>query len=297
MLGTRAKISVVVGLAFAALFLMLGIRELQRPSPAAAMTVPVAATPRPIATLALAARAIATGETITADLVRNGTGEPGLNPLTAAPAEAVGKVAIRPIAAGTPILRSAIGTEDKLAIRVPVGMRAMSIDTTAEIAVAGLVRPGDRVDVQVVYPGADAINGARGEGRSRATTLLQMVQVLAVGETVVGAPAADNGATTGGIAPPPPQARTVTLALTPAQVSTLSLAKNVGALFLSLRNPTDIDVAAAAPAAADPAPVRAAAGPTRRPARRAAAPAAPQAIELVVGDRRELIYSGSGAAQ
>src|SRR3546814_10336203 len=68
-----------------------------------------------------------------------------------------------------------------------------------------------------------------------------MVQVLAVGEVVVGTQQASgaNGGVEGALSSPPPPARTVTLALTPAQGSILSLAKNIGALTLSLRNPAD----------------------------------------------------------
>lgn len=231
-------------------------------------------------------------------------------------------MATRDIPANTLIPRTLLGREANLAIRVPVGMRAISIDTTAEIAVAGLVRPGDRVDVQVVYPGEDAIGGARGNGSSRARTLLQLVPILAVGELVVGTPpqptpASLSGMTTGGASAstPPPQppvqtARTVTLALTPAQVAELALARNVGALTLSLRNPDDreqVEVAqiasspiraaapAAVPAFASVSPVTVASAP--RPARQVPKPAAAparHAIELVVGGNREVIYSGSG---
>lgn len=290
----------VGGTLAAMLFLLLGLREVQRSS---AATVPAASSAvtrhRPQAViLAAAARAIRTGETITAAMIRNATADPARHPSTATPAELIGKVATRAIAEGTLIPRDAVGGEEKLAIRVPVGMRAISIDTTAEIAVAGLVRPGDRVDVQVVYPGADAISGARGAGRSRAQTLLQMVQVLAVGNAVLGAQAASG--TNGQMSAPPPPARTVTLALSPEQVSLLSLAKSTGALTLSLRNPVDsaqVTVAPAAsrgpdPAAPSPAePLRAAPTPVRA---RIAAPAR-QPIELVVGDRRETIYSGSNS--
>jgi pilus assembly protein CpaB len=295
-LGSKAKLTMAIGLAAACAFLMLGIREMRD---GAAMArhqgaAPVAAkAPTPSALLVLAARPIRIGETITAAMIRNASGDPARFPLAATAAEVVGRVATRDIPAKALIPRDAVGMESKLAIRVPMGMRAVSIDTTAEIAVAGLVRPGDRVDVQVVYPGADALSGARGTGRSRAQALLQMVQVLAVGEVVVGTPQE-------GAAPPPP-ARTVTLALTPDQVSTLSLAKSTGGLTLSLRNPADsAQVAVAVAASPLPEPVQPAAMPVAVAVPRVAAPViapkprpAPHAIELVVGDRRETIYSGS----
>lgn len=296
MLGAKAKITVTVGLLFAILFLALGFRELQRPH--RAVIAPTAPVPVPLAaSLAVAGRAIATGETITADVVRNGSGDPLSNPMTATPAEAIGKVAIKPIAAGSQILRSAIGAERKLAIRVPIGMRAISIDTTAEIAVAGLVRPGDRVDVQVVYPGADAINGARGAGQSRAKTLLQMVQVLAVGEVVVGTAAVDNNNSgsgdLSGLSAAPQPARTVTLALSPEQVSILSLAKSTGALYLSLRNPTDQDIIGPVASATAPRALSSTAKTAPRRVRHQPA----HAIELVVGGQRQVIYAPGSAAQ
>lgn len=296
-LGLKAKLTMAVGLTAASAFLMLGIREMRDGAAMARQqgAAPVAAkAPVPTALLVQAARPIRIGETITAAMVRNAVGDPARFPLAASAAEVVGKVATRDIAAKALIPRDAVGMESKLAIRVPMGMRAVSIDTTAEIAVAGLVRPGDRVDVQVVYPGADALSGARGTGRSRAQALLQMVQVLAVGDIVVGTPPQEGAA-------PPPPARTVTLALTPDQVSTLSLAKSTGGLTLSLRNPADsAQVAVAVAASSLPEPVQTVVAPMVMP--RAAAPVAiaapkprpaPHAIELVVGDRRETIYSGS----
>ncbi len=206
-LGLKARIMMGAGTLLALLFLLLGVRELRREG-AASHGMPRSAArlqqAAPVAVLAAASRPIRIGETITADMVRNAPADPGRHPTIAVAAELVGKVATRAIAAGELIPRDAVGGEAKLAIRVPVGMRAISIDTTAEIAVAGLVRPGDRVDVQVVYPGADAISGA---GRSRAQTLLQTVRVLAVGEAVPGTPPA-SGASSDLSAPSPP-ARTL----------------------------------------------------------------------------------------
>lgn len=320
-LGVKAKLTVGVGLAAAGIFGFLGVRDLARPTEAPARTVEKEASNAPLsATVVLAAttRVIRTGETITSDMIRNAVYDPGRFPGVATPAEVIGQVATRDIAPNTLIPRSALGRESKLAIRVPIGMRAFSIDTTAEIAVAGLVRPGDKVDVQVVYPGEDAISGSRGNGSSRANTLLQMVPVLAVGDVVIGTQPQQGGVSgavasaTGSSDSATQQqqsasttqaARTVTLALTPTQVAQLSLAKSVGALILSLRNPEDNDQVQVAQIASSPnrapvmaqAPVhQAVAAPDRR------APPAPRApasrpIELVVGGNREVIYSGSGA--
>lgn len=313
-LGWRARLTIGVGVVAAGGFALLGLRELGG-APRQEAQVPSAAQPTeaaPRALLAATARAIRTGETITADMIRSAPVDPARYPLVAAPVEVIGKVATRDIPAGALIPRDALDQETKLAIRVPLGMRAISIDTSAEIAVAGLLRPGDRVDVQVVYPGADANSGARGQGRSQAQTLLQMVQVLAVGDTVMGTVQANASGAAGqtsseqqqSAAAAPAVARTVTLALVPEQVSALSLAKSTGALYLSLRNPRDDaqpQVArlassgplpvTAAPAAMVPAPVmqqaRAAPPPAQRPR------TSGHAIDLVVGGNRQVIYSGS----
>ncbi|WP_313804454.1 Flp pilus assembly protein CpaB [Sphingobium sp.] len=294
-LGLKAKLTIAVGLTAASAFLAMGVREWRKASAATVKSRELPAqVAGPAAVLVQAARAIRTGETITAAMIRNAAGDPARFPHAATVAEVVGKVATRDIPMRALIARDAVGMESRLAIRVPMGMRAVSIDTTAEIAVAGLIRPGDRVDVQVVYPGADAISGARGAGRSRAQALLQMVQVLAVGEVVVGTRQASG--VDGALSSPPPPARTVTLALTPEQVSTLSLAKSTGALTLSLRNPADsAPVAVAVAASSGPDPVAAPVLPRvlAAPAPRAVPRPAPHAIELVVGDRRETIYSGS----
>lgn len=286
----------IVGLAISCIFLVLGIRQIGRPSRPVALASTPPAAPAVMLPLATANRPIAIGETITAALINTRPGNALQSQTIASPAEVIGKVALKPIAPNVPIDRTMFDAESKLAVRVPVGMRAMSIDTTAEIAVAGLIRPGDRVDVQAVYPGENAISGTRGQGRSRAETLLQLVPVLAVGDLVIGTPPAtpaDGSATSNSMAasnaPPAQPARTVTLALTPEQVSTLSLAKNIGGLYLSLRNPTDQLVTAVA--APRPAPVVRIVAV--RPVRRAAPAQGGQGIELVIGGRSQTIQSGS----
>lgn len=247
----------VAGVSIVGLSMIVGYKSLHHPAAVSSAGANANGSANTTLVLASAARNIDVGETITGSLVRTALGDVRRNGAVATPGEVVGKVATRPIPAGAMIERSMYDAHTKLAIRVPVGMRAVSIDTTAEIAVAGLVRPGDRVDVQTVYPGQDAINGMRGTPgvatRSQAKTLLQMVPVLAVGELVLGSTTtkptnatSDNALTSA--------ARTVTLALTPPQVLTLSLAKHVGALSLALRNPDDNDLGAAEAQASDDKP-------------------------------------------
>ncbi|MBO9601085.1 MAG: Flp pilus assembly protein CpaB [Novosphingobium sp.] len=298
----KARLIMLAGFAAASVFVFLGVRALSGSGSdisANAQTVPVSLA-QPQALLAATTRPVRIGETFTADMFRSATANPAEHPGVASTLEVLGKVAARDIGANTLISRDALTPETRLAIRVPVGMRAISIDTTDEIAVAGLIRPGDHVDVQVVYPGQDALSGGRQDGRSRASTLLQMVEVLAVGAVVVG-----EQTGSGPLASTPAPARTVTLALSPDQVTTLSLAKNTGALYLSLRNPDDKDFAdglwAEAPSAsAAAAPIAYSAPAPRRyraaPRATASAKPAERPIELVVGGRKSTLYP-EGAAK
>ncbi len=62
--------------------------------------------------------------------------------------DAVGKLTVRPITAGQPILLS-----DLLAVDTIDGLRAMSVPIEPSRAVAGQLRPGDLVDVVLVTDG------------------------------------------------------------------------------------------------------------------------------------------------
>lgn len=118
------------------------------------------------------------------------------------------------------------GARPGMASMIPPGMRAFTIQTPSfSSSLAGLIQPGDRVDVLLTItptgPGGDAVT---------TSTLLQNLELLAVHTTVdadVAAKADPNGA------------RSVTLLVTPRQAATLDLAQNKGTLHLSLRNGRD----------------------------------------------------------
>src|SRR3546814_11558556 len=88
-LGSKAKLTIAVGLTAASAFLALGVRELRNASAATvqgeAAHVRVAA---PVL-LVRAARAIRTGETIKAAMIRNAPGDPPRYPYAATSAEVV----------------------------------------------------------------------------------------------------------------------------------------------------------------------------------------------------------------
>ena len=127
---------------------------------------------------------------------------------------------------------------------IPPGMRAISIPVTESTMVGGLIVAGDHVDVTAVY------NRTSANGVAQASTLLQDVLVLSVGQTTAkpvarldanGTPLAADSQ----IVQPPdntsakPTAKTVTLAVNPQDVATIALAQDQGKIYLSLRPPGD----------------------------------------------------------
>lgn len=205
-----------------------------------------------------------------------------------------GRYSLITIPAGTVITRTKIGTGAAAALpaRLPVGMRAVSISIDRVKGVAGLIQPGDRVDVIAVPPRI-------GNEVPKASAILRGALVLAMGnevETTSATPSPDAQNLT-----------TVTLALTPQQVDLLAAADLNTTLRLALRSPKEnlrafapepltLGVAAAAaparvvvpqtvtaPPAAAPAPVVATSSNGRRSA---------GGITVIDGDR---VLEGSGA--
>jgi pilus assembly protein CpaB len=122
-----------------------------------------------------------------------------------------------------------------LATLIPKGMRAFTILTPSLAAnVSGFIVPGNRVDVLLTLNGDDA------HGGGSTTTLLQNVEIWAVGQKV-DVPA-ENRMDAG-------QFQAVTFLLTPDQAAKLDLGQGAGGtLHLALRNPEDDQPARTRPA-------------------------------------------------
>ncbi|HEY0381970.1 MAG TPA: Flp pilus assembly protein CpaB [Candidatus Elarobacter sp.] len=140
--------------------------------------------------------------------------------------ELAGKYSLITIPAGSVVTRSKIGLAgaNALPARLPVGMRAVSISIDKVKGVAGLIQPGDRVDVIAVPPRVAS-------EVPRASAILRGALVLAMGnevETTSATPSPDNQNLT-----------TVTLALTPRQVNLLAAADLNTTLRLALRPPKE----------------------------------------------------------
>jgi pilus assembly protein CpaB len=141
--------------------------------------------------------------------------------------EVVGSVARQYLPAGMPIVRGSIvrpGDRGFLAAVLGQGMRAISIPVDEASSNAGLIFPGDHVDViltQSLRSGAD-----QGDARRASETVVEDVRVLAMGRRLSTAGDEDPGAG---------QIRTATLEASPAGAERIALATELGRVSLSLR--------------------------------------------------------------
>jgi pilus assembly protein CpaB len=142
----------------------------------------------------------------------------------------------RDVADGEPILKTYMLGESKgnvVAASLEPGMRAVSIEVSAETMVAGFITAGDFVDVILTYKTrfttddddprvGEMIN--RNIDKSAIETILENVRVLAVDQT---AQRPEEGKIKVG--------KTVTLALSPEDSERVILARDMGPLTLALR--------------------------------------------------------------
>ncbi len=131
---------------------------------------------------------------------------------------------------GEPVidLKIADGIGGLVSSLIPDGMRAFTIQTpTVASGVAGLVQPGDNVDIVLTVSRVAARDRS---GGGTATTLLQNIEVLAVDQDVDAQ--SDRKVDRNGM-------RSVTLIVSQDQANKLSLAQSKGTLHLALRRPGD----------------------------------------------------------
>ena len=143
--------------------------------------------------------------------------------------ELVGAVVRMPLEEGTPITRGALvrpGERGFLAAVLEPGMQAVSVPVDQATGSAGLIFPGDRVDVLLTQTLQAEGNG--GQERFVAETVLRDVRVIAVGQRL--STAAD------GTDELSPKIRTATLEVTPEGARRVALALELGKLWLGLRS-------------------------------------------------------------
>ena len=139
-----------------------------------------------------------------------------------------GSVAFVSIPEGSTITGTLIGppTAQALPVHLRAGMRAIAIQVDVVKAIAGLVQPGDYVDV-ISSPPRDA------RGQPKAYAILRKVRVLAVGSSIE---------TIGSATPNPSlnqDPRTITLEVSPTQADLLTMADINSTLRLALYSPQD----------------------------------------------------------
>jgi pilus assembly protein CpaB len=154
---------------------------------------------------------------------------PAAMPLSGAytnPQAVVGRVVLYPLAAGEPILDRQLSTQGAgggLTVKIPDGMRAISLRTDEVVGVAGFLLPGTHVDVLVTLHIANQPDPVT-------STVLQDAEILATGQKTE--PDPEGKATT---------ATVVTLLVKPEDAERVVLASTQGTVHFVLRNGFDRD--------------------------------------------------------
>jgi pilus assembly protein CpaB len=166
-----------------------------------------------------------------------------------------GMVTLVPISKGEQITlnklmssKEAIGG-GTLAMSTPIGKRAVTISVDYISAVAGMIRPGDYVDLSAML--TVPVTTAQGKQASQATVvpLFQNVLVLAVGQEIAAlTQAAAEGRYTKKEEKKSDASPAITLALNPQEASLLAFVQEQGKIRLSLRSPSDAKIEAVQPA-------------------------------------------------
>ncbi|MGC4033823.1 MAG: Flp pilus assembly protein CpaB [Tepidisphaeraceae bacterium] len=130
----------------------------------------------------------------------------------------------------TPNLLAEDGAGYGVGATLPEGMRAVTIDINDTTGVAGFVLPKSRVDL---------IATLQVDGKSIAKTILEGVQVLAVGQRINPVQASADGVPQQNQGQAAPPSRTVTLLVKPKDVEKVELAASMSRIRLVLRNGRD----------------------------------------------------------
>ena len=162
----------------------------------------------------------------------------------------VGKMALVDILSGEQITLSKLSSPESfkgmagasLAMIIPPGKRAITIPMDPLMAVGGMVRPGDYVDILANFPVPQVVDGKQ-TIQLATVTLFQNVLILAVGnqlgESSQTSARASRGTAGAESQQPQQAAQTITLALSPQEAGLISFAQEQGKLKLILRPPLD----------------------------------------------------------
>jgi pilus assembly protein CpaB len=216
-----------VGLGYAAYQLLMPSRQVQlaeesAPPPPVVAKVLVAKQSLPVATL------LKDGDLTVREMPQEAIPEGAFVDSAESRAELLGAMLRRYLDANTPILRSDIlQLRDRgfLAAVLRPGTRAISVGVDAVTGAAGLIWPGDQVDLILTQEMGD---GGGGQGRRVAgETILTDVRVIAVDQKIAeGRSDAEEERKA---------ARTVTLEVSPEQAERVAVATRLGSISLVVR--------------------------------------------------------------
>jgi pilus assembly protein CpaB len=135
-----------------------------------------------------------------------------------------GRIVLFPLSAGEPIIErqlAAAGSAPGLSMKIPDGMRAISLRSDAVVGVAGFLLPGTHVDVLVTYRSPNS-------SESITATVLQDTQVIATGQKMEPDPGGK-----------PTTTDVVTLLVNPQDAEKAVEASSQGSVHFVLRNGSD----------------------------------------------------------
>jgi pilus assembly protein CpaB len=148
---------------------------------------------------------------------------------------ALNRPLLLPVSAGELITLPKIGAGgiEGLPATIQMGKRAVTVPINDASGVAGLIPPRAHVDVLFTRPGSAS--------EAVTSTILEDVVVLAMGRMteVSNTPPPAPGSAAAQAVAARPSAQSATLLVTPEQARRIELAKNLGKISLSLRNPLD----------------------------------------------------------
>jgi Flp pilus assembly protein CpaB len=175
------------------------------------------------APVVVAARKLEAGTTLAASDVKLAAvaGAAGLKGTFPAREQVLGLTVLDPIEANAPLTEARVAPRESRAaagVRIPSGMRAVSIHVVDSTGVVAMLRPGHRVDIHAI--------GSQAGGAAQLRTLLQNVEVLT-----------NNAQSDQGQGRPGSQV--VTVLVRPEQAEQLALADSAARVRLALRNPAD----------------------------------------------------------
>jgi len=158
------------------------------------------------------------------------------------PAQIIGKTLSLPIVKGQTFTKNDFPTDGHgllLAMHLPRGKRAVTVQLSDHSGLEGLLYPGCVVDVVASF----RVDGSARIGKAVSTTLLQNVQVLGVENSSVVKQASAEEASQRSARSSARRELLVTLMVDSRQAEALQLAIEHGSISLAMRNPSDIDTA------------------------------------------------------